>query len=420
MRHVVFALLFTAAAHAQQPLDLATLQQQAVDADPRIRQLELEAAQTELRLRNIDAERRPSILVEGLVQYQSEVVELPSAPITIPKDTYEAALRVDRVLLDPTVSARRAAEQARLEEAQARIRTAVFGLRHEVNEAFFATALLQEREAQIANTITDLESRLAEAEERVKQGVALMSEPNSLEATLLQRRQDAAELRSSRRGAIARLNELTNGDHTLDEQLVIPELAAKYSTARATLDVLRARPEFAQFAKTRERLESQKHLVEATTKPRVSAYGKAAFGRPGLDFLNDEFHPYWLAGVRLQWKPWTWGTEQREREILDLQQRAVTAEEETFARTLRRSLTNDLANIDHLHEVSTTDDRIVVLREAIERETRLRYDEHVITAAELIDKQTDVLDARLQRATHRVQLAQAQARLLTLLGLEVR
>jgi hypothetical protein len=37
-----------------------------------------------------------------------------------------------------------------------------------------------------------------------------------------------------------------------------------------------------------------------------------------------------------------------------------------------------------------------------------------------VDKQTDVLEARLLRATHRVERAQAQTRFLTVLGLEVR
>jgi hypothetical protein len=36
-----------------------------------------------------------------------------------------------------------------------------------------------------------------------------------------------------------------------------------------------------------------------------------------------------------------------------------------------------------------------------------------------VDRETDLLAARLARATHRVELAQARARFLTLIGLEV-
>ena len=43
-----------------------------------------------------------------------------------------------------------------------------------------------------------------------------------------------------------------------------------------------------------------------------------------------------------------------------------------------------------------------------------------ISSAEFIDRQTDVLSARITRALHRVELAQARAHFLTTLGIEVR
>ena len=53
-------------------------------------------------------------------------------------------------------------------------------------------------------------------------------------------------------------------------------------------------------------------------------------------------------------------------------------------------------------------------------ETRIRYGEGVVTSAEYVDRQTDVLAARISRALHRVELAQARERFLTALGVEVR
>ena len=91
-----------------------------------------------------------------------------------------------------------------------------------------------------------------------------------------------------------------------------------------------------------------------------------------------------------------------------------------MARLLRRTVQKDLATLDQVDEAAPLDDRSVALRESIERETSARLEERVVTAADYVDKQTDVLEARLLRATHRVERAQAQARLLTVLGLEVR
>ena len=422
----VLALFAGATAYAQEAVELDVARKEAAAADPRLRQLELEAAQSALRLRGIEMERRPALSLEGQAQYQSDVVQFPfrppdgGAPPMPPKDSYDAHLAVEQPILDPTTRARADVERARLAEAQARIRTTLFTLGQEVDEAFFAAALLQERENEVALAVTDLEARLSEARLRVEEGTALASEAESIEATLLQRRQDVIELRAGRRAALGRLAELTGRPRTADDRLVLPDAGARVAEARANLDAIRDRPEFARFARLRDQLEAQKKLVGAQEEPRVSAFARAGVGRPGLDFISRDFNPYWLAGVRVQWNPFRWGSPGRERELLALQQEAVRADEDAFARGLRRAVQEDLATLDQLDEAAPLDDRIVALRESIERETSARLEERVVTAADYVDKQTDVLEARLRRATHRVERARAQARFLTVLGLEVR
>ena len=62
----------------------------------------------------------------------------------------------------------------------------------------------------------------------------------------------------------------------------------------------------------------------------------------------------------------------------------------------------------------------IALRERVLNETRIRFGEGVVTSAEYVDRETDALNARLARATHRVELARARAHFLTLTGVEVR
>ncbi|HEX2835559.1 MAG TPA: TolC family protein [Thermoanaerobaculia bacterium] len=422
---IIFLASTTVVANAQERIDLKSAFALAAAADPRVAQLQLEAEQTELRLQTIENERRrPSLTVEGQAQYQSQVVEIPfnvpgrAAP-KAPKDTLDGYVRFEQPLLDPTREARIAAERARLAEAQQRVRVASYGLRQEVNDAFFAAALLQEKEAQLATVLTDLEARLGETRVRVQERTALPGDAAAIEATLLQRREELAELRANRRGALARLSELTGQTLTLDDALVLPELASTFARAKGDVATLRERPEFAQFARGRERLEAQKATIAANEKPFVSAYGRAGIGKPGYNFLDNEFNPYFIAGVRVQWKPWDWGARERERRAIELQQESLDADEAALARAFERAIQNDLAAVERLTGIHETDDRIVALRELIEHETAVRFDEQVVTAAEYVDKQTDVLEARLLRATHRVELAQAQARILTILGVEI-
>jgi hypothetical protein len=125
------------------PLNLGELHRAAEASDPRAREVRLLQQQWELRDRNIAVQRLPSFSVESQAQYQSDV---PSSPITnaagqplfqAPKETYDSFLRVEQRLFDPTVRRQAALQRAQLAEDQSRVRTALYALRQQVNDAFF-------------------------------------------------------------------------------------------------------------------------------------------------------------------------------------------------------------------------------------------------------------------------------------------
>ncbi len=407
-------------------VDLGSLQAAAVQRDPRVRELDLEAEAANLRLQNIEAERLPAVVVEGRAQYQSDVPHAPivgpsGAPLFAPaKDTYDATVRVEAPLVDATREPRLAVERARRDEAQARVQTALFSLRQEVNAAFFTVALLGERRRTIETAVADLEARRDETAIRVREGAAIPAEAAGIEAALVERRQDLAEIGASRRAALARLEELTGRTVAPDEILEVPDLGTAVARARAGLEDVRARPEYEEFARTRDRLSRQQEVAAAADRPRLSGFATGGYGRPGLNFVDDQFEGYWLAGMRVQWTPWDRGTSLREREALSRQQAIVGAEEAAFTARLRRGLEDDLANIDRLAAIGTLDDQLVSLREQVVQSATIQLQEGVLTSAEYVDRNTDLLNARLARSRHRVELAQASAGLLTTLGLEVR
>jgi outer membrane protein TolC len=415
-----------AAQQARDSLRLAALHADALRTDPRGQQLELLAAQSTLRLRNLDAERLPALTVNLLGQYLSDVPTFPfqlpggASPTVPPNDNSDANVAARQRLYDPTLAPRRGVERAQLAESQARVRSTLYTLRQNVNDAFFAALLLQAQRAELETGITDLEAHLRAARDRVQLGSALGSEAATLEAELLRRRQSIADVAASRDAALAVLGDLTGRPLTPQDVLALPDLGTDVAQARSNSQEQRARPEYAQFDRAREVLSQRHTLVNAQERPRLFTFARAGYGRPGLNPLATAFDEYWLAGVQVEWSPWRWGTTQREREEVAIQQRIVATEEAAFTAGIRRSLANDLAAIDRLENSLQSDDEIIALRERILREARLRFGENVITSAELVDRETDVLAARLARATHRVELARSRARFLTLIGLEVR
>jgi outer membrane protein TolC len=410
---------------ADTTLSLGELHRAAEASDPRAREIDLLRQQGALRDRNIAALRLPAIGVESLAQYQTDV---PVSPLVGPdgtpafaalKATNDSFLKVEQRLFDPTVSRQAALQRAQLAEDQSRVRTVLYSLRQQVNDAFFLVALLDQHAGVLAAAIADLAARAAEMDARVREGTAVFADFASIEATRIQHQQEEDELRTSRAAAIERLATIVGRPIDPKAVPVLPDLAP--AVARVVRDGLAtdARPEFAQFARTRERLEQQRAAALAQSQPKVGLYGRAGVGRPGLNFIGDEFDTYGLAGIRLQWNAWSWGTTTRESELARLQADIVTAEEEALARTLTQSTTTDVATIQRLERAVESDARIITLREAIEQTARARMQEGVVTAADYVTRQSELLQARYARASHEVELAQARARLLVTLGVEV-
>lgn len=408
---------------ARDTLRLDELQRAAQARDPRQAEFGYQRAASELRLHDLAAERLPGFTGEGMAQYQSDVttipIRLPNVNVpTPPHGTYDAHVLAQQHLYDPSTRPRVELERATLVESQARLTTALYGLRAEVNDAFFAAALAEARGGEIATAIGDLEAQLGIAQARLRAGTALPSEPATIQAELLRRRQDQTDLASERRASLDVLASLTGRTFDSTDTVALPDLALAVSQSRDSMP--RTRPEYAQFASTRQRLAAQERVVGAQTRPRLSAFGRVGYGKPGLNFLNNRFDSYWLAGVQVQWAPWSWGTVDRDREVLELQQQVVASDEDAFTAAMQRLVARQLADIDRLEASLHSDDTIIAVRERIERETRRRFDEAVVTSAEYVGRRNDLLAARLTRITHEVELAHARARYLETIGREAR
>lgn len=421
--HVIAREAATAQSPRRDTLRLPALHAAATRADPRERQKTLQRQSTALRLRTLAAERMPALTGEGTAQYQSVVpafaIQLPGVVFpTLPHDTYDAHVVANERLLDPSLSPREGVERANLALAEARLATTTYPLRSEVDDAFFSAALAEARAGVVAATISDLEAQLRVARARVREGTALASEAATVEAELLRRRQDLDDLAATRTASLAVLATLTGRSISPNDTLALPNLGETVAMARDSLP--RARPEYAQFARARDQLAAQERVISAQILPRVSAFGRIGYAKPGLNFFATNFNSYWLVGAQVQWTPWTWGSNARDREVLAVQQQIVASDEEAFTAATRRVVDRQLADIDRLTAALCTDDTIIELRERIERETQHRYAEAVVTAAEFIDRRNDVLAARLTRVSHEIELAQARARYLTTIGLELR
>jgi outer membrane protein TolC len=425
-----FAIAFAALAlpgvlRAQDTLRLSAMQEAAVQSDPRVRQRDLLRSATELRQAVIGSDRLPRISVNGWASHQSDVTqpELGVPGVTFPefpKDRWQSTLDVEQPLYDAgDVSRRRAIEQARHAESEAGVDVALYELRSEVNSAFYSAVLLDERAREFEALVEDLDARLAAVRARVDAGTALGRDAAEIEAELVRAQLRRDEARASRRAALAILSDLVGRPVDTAAVLTLPDEAPELAAPsdRSALAGLRQRPEFEQLRLSRVRLDREAEATSVENRPRIFAFGQAGLGLPGLDQFRRSTDAFWQAGIRLEWRPWTWRSAGRTAEALRLEQDVLATEEAALGRRLARAVAVDLEDISRLEAALTDDERVVALRTEVERQARAQYDEGAITTPEYVEARTDVLEARLELERHRVELAQARSRYLTTLGL---
>lgn len=413
---------------AQDTLRLGALHDAAIRHDPRAAQPEFLRSASGLRLTTLDMERRPQLSFNAAASHQSDVtaigLTLPNQSVPVPpKDRWQATLDVQQLVVDGgSISARQAVERARLAESSAAVDAALYRVRAEVNAAFFGALLLEGRLRDFDALMADLDARLQLARSRVVNGAALPRDTLAIVAERLRAELARDEAAAARRSALAVLERLTGASITESSILALPDLGTDVARtiAEGRPEALRVRPEFAQFDRTRDRLDREAVLTRVENRPRVVAFGQAGAGRPGLNQLRTSADEFWQAGLRFEWRPWTWRNADRATEVLRVQQRIVTTEERALAEQLARAVESDLADMRRLRDALASDARLVALRTDIARQVDAQFTEGTITAAEYVEVRTDVLEANLQMHRHRTELAQAEARYLTTLGLAPR
>ncbi|MEQ1760698.1 MAG: TolC family protein [Vicinamibacterales bacterium] len=432
----LFLLFSTGELDAQQPslpqalpppqpaTTLGELQRAAVAMDPRSRQRQLLEAQTALRERSVQATRLPSLSLDALAQHQSDVPEaalrLPSGEPAFagPHTTTDLSARVEQRLIDPARQGQIALEQARRDERLAAVDTALFSLKRQVREAFFAAYGIRERIGVLDIAFTRLLRNRDDAQNRLIAGTAVPADVAQADAALLDLRQETESLTSRLRGVMQQIEMLAGRPMRLENTLAMPDARETIVRSLGAAGA-RTRPEFAQFAGAQARLSREIDLVDAAQRPRLSAFSRVGYGRPGLNFAADRFDVYGIVGLQVQWRPLTWGSAAREREGLRLQQEIVKADEEAFMNTLQASMPGYIYPIERLEQAMADDDRIVTLREQVEQTASVRLRAGVITMSEYLAINAELRQAQNARAARRIELAQKAAEMLEAAGVEM-
>lgn len=135
-----------------------------------------------------------------------------------------------------------------------------------------------------------------------------------------------------------------------------------------------------------------------------------------MNLLDNSFRPYYLAGLKLDWKVFDWNSNKIQRSSLEVSKEMIDVEEELFDLTTKNELSQQQVRIDQLSAAIEIDIAIVELQEAVVKASQSQLRNGVITASSYLTDLTKLFEAKTNEAVHRIELQMAIANYNVLLG----
>ncbi|OCX54827.1 transporter [Mucilaginibacter sp. PPCGB 2223] len=350
----------------------------------------------------------PSLSFSGQATYQSTVTNFP---LTIPipgfslpsynKDQYKIYAEADQLIYDGGAiqNTKQMAQATQMIQCQ-NLEAELYNLYDRVNQLFFGVLLINEQLRQNELLKKDIENGIDKTTALVKNGTAYRSSVDELSAQLLQVEQARTELKSTKGAFLLMLAQFTGIN--IDENTIIEK------PGKPALVTGINRPELLALDYQKLTYALQAQSLKVQLRPKFGFFIQGGYGRPGLNFLNNNFAWYYLGGLKFSWNLGSLYTYKNQRELLSISIQGLDVQKETFLFNTTLELKQQSAAISKYDELIEKDRDIISLRERVKGAAAAQLENGVLTAHDYITQVNADDQARQSFILHRIQLLQAQ------------
>lgn len=381
---------------------------------PLIKQKDLLTKTKDYSISNAAKGYLPTFSVNGQASYQSEVTDFPfEIPgFGIPefsKDQYRFNVELNQLVYDggfiknqkKTAIANEAIQQQNLE-------VELYELYSRVNQLFFGALLMDEQIKQNDLHQHDIQNGIDRANALVADGVAYKSSVDELSAQLLRAQQARLELAATKQAFLEMLSLFLNAEidgTTFLEKPPSPNLSGNIN-----------RPELLAIDYQKKLFDLNIERLNAQLKPKIGVFVQGGYGRPGLNFLSNDFSWYYVGGVRLSWNIGSLYTLKNKQSLLKVSKQSLDIKKETILLNTAVSQQQQKANIEKYNSLIKKDDAIINLRVSVKEAANVQFKNGVLTAHDYINKINAEDMARKRKILHEMQLLQAQYSYQNIMG----
>ncbi len=416
------AALALALMPASAQLTLEEAQQLAEQNYPLVRKYDLVRQTAAYDLDNLQKGWLPQVQASAQAAYYSDVSQLPSSLTGMmasqgaslkgmAKDQYKLQLSVDQSVYDGgSIRAQKAATEAERAALESQNDVDLYAVRERVNSLFFGILLLDNRLALNADMQTLLSDNCRKLDALVRGGTAMQSDANALRAELLSTQQQRTELESTRQSYVDMLALFIG--KSVEGALVKP--AAQLSSTENT------RPELRLFDARISAINAQRNVLNAGLRPKVSLFAQGQYGYPGYNMFESMMSHTWkldgVVGVRASWNISRFYTDKASRRRLDTKIAEVENARDVFLFNSDLQRTQASATIARYRALIDHDAEIIALRASVRQASESKLRHGIIDVNALLQDITRENAARIDEATHEIEMLRAVYDLKNTLG----
>ncbi len=382
---------------------------------PLSRQKELITQTAKLNIDKLRSGYLPRLVMSGQATYQSAVtfVDIPVPGLKmerLSKDQYRIIADINQVIYDGG-SIKYQQEMQGLNSAleNQKVEIDLYELKQHITQVYLDILFLEEKLKALELVKKDISIGIKTVEAQVLNGVALRSSLNTLKAELLKAEQRSIELKGSRKGLLDALSLFLN--QPLSERIIL-QMPGEVVVFNKPVK----RPELQLFQYQKRLLHQQRKYISILNRPKTYAFVQGGYGRPGLNLLNNNFEPFYIGGIRLNWSLEGLYTSKKEKQLSDISERSILLQQELFMLNTDTKLKQQSAEIDMLKRMIAVDGEIVALRVSIKQAARAQLENSVLTSNDYLREVIAEDAARQDQSLHQLQLVQAQIKYANLKG----
>ncbi len=393
-----------------QTVSLARLLDAGAKNHPATAKHELLAESLRLSRKKLSRTYWPELSASASATWQSDVTSLDIAlpGVTLappPKEQYRATLDLRQKIWDGGVSSK----QRTLSENLIAIETEKTNLewyqvRERILQLYFAGVIQQERREQALALEGNLERIIENVRTLLENGMVTNRDLVLVQARKLEARQAIADAEAQILSAKKSIEDLTGVAISANERLYAPGRHCAPTTARATAEGLQ-RPDLALLAAQEQVLHAKNDMERVSDRPKVVAFATGGFGRPGLNFLEDNPSAYFIGGVSLQ-VPLTYlytGKRDTARQQLAIQKSLIARQHDSLTLQIRTQIDSQESDLTRLQVAIAHDSELLSLRVRAREQTELQLSLGTATMTDLVSDLSEEDVARARGVIHKVQ-----------------